>query len=364
MLPDFTRNDLNVLSHAIALDTSLFISPDISFSDSYHYLSHINEHLQQYFTAFEENYLFCHRETHILPHLELPDLFYLFLFFASNKNIESAKKTCGLLNVNDTSTLFYERQKQSLDNDNPYYEHIYQVFTASNDFLNGNISHNDFMVIIENNKLLLFPNLYELPITENKESSDLINHMFMSYLQQDCIVYLKEKIYLNLLFHFIEKPESYENSPYVFMDFLDKFSFNSVSPFSHLKPIFLRFEDKHWHVLKTFKQHSLYHLFLETLFIASPNFAPYCDESYDQYNYYFDFELFSVLLRKHVPLDDLFVCSASDNKNMRDFLFSIVMHNNYEPDNQRFNNLMIIYEKNKIEDKLKPKNTPFIVQKI
>ena len=37
------------------------------------------------------------------------------------------------------------------------------------------------------------------------------------------------------------------------------------------------------------------------------------------------------------------------------FLNSIVQQNNYEPDNKRFNNLMILYEKNKIEKRLKPK---------
>lgn len=365
-----STKDLTVLTNTIQTYVSCFVSPYVSFENSTPYLKELNIHLTDYIELIEEDYIFCKENTHVLPKLDLPASFELFLFFACIKHNPLAKDTYCLLEKFNKLPIF--QVKDFSCNSNPYYEIMHDILISSNDLLVGTINHEEFITILDKQKTLLFPDalsLYSCRENENFTEKELSEHQQFydfQFLNDDSIIYLKEKIYLNLLCHFMDKPEDYKESPYLFMDFLGTYSFNREDSYSftHLKEVFWRFEDKHWNVLKTLKNHPLYNLFLDALFVDNDIHVLSPDDNKEEYIYYFDFKSFTLFLKKNVVLDDLFLCSATENKNMQSFLSSIVQQNNYSPDNQRFYNLMILYEKNKIENKLKPKNLVSPVKKI
>lgn len=359
-LINYQHNDLNVITNAIKTYCACFVSPYSSFEKSFVYLKDLNNYLQQYIDLHEEEYRFCSPNTHVIPKLDFSQSFEISLYFACLQNNSEAQKTLELITYIEPLAIFHT--KDFSYNHNPFYDILEEILNASIQLLNQKISHKDFFFLMNQNKDLLFPTFNE-EIKDTQESSLFFD---FNYMNDECIHYLKEKIYLNLLFDFIKNPQAYENSSYLFIDFLSNYSFNRQDnySFAHLKEIFWRFEDTHWNTLKTLKNHILYNLIIDSLFIDNTLFVPDSDNDTQDYVYYFDFKSFNIYIKKNIILDDLFLCQATDHKNMQMFLHSIVKQNNYEPDNVRFNHLMIIYEKNKIENKLKPKNIHMPVGKI
>lgn len=358
------HNDITVVTSMIDALAKSFISPFNSFNQSSVYLEQINHYLNEYLRLYEDEYRFCHPNLQYIPSLNFPDNFDLCLYLAYLKNDSFALKTLDLLNSIASFSIF--DQKEFLYNNNPYYETMLEIFYITEDLVHKKNTHQQLFTILNRERNLLFPGLesQEQAVGDSEIANDN-SFIDLNYFNDDCIRYLKEKIYLNLLFDFIEHPEAYKNSPYLFIDFLGNFTFNEKDTylFCHLKIIFLRFEEQHWQVLKTLKNHVLYNLFIDVLFIQNTEYVEKPEEN-DSYVYYFDFISFNFLINKKVILDDLFNCMGTDNKNMRDFLYSIVKQNNYAPDNFRFDKLMILYEKQKIENKLQPRNIKSVLQKI
>lgn len=350
------QNDLNIVSNAIKTYSACFISPYTSFEQSYSHLENLNYYLEQYIDLHEEEYRFCSYDTHAIEKLDFSQSFELFLYFSCIKKNKHALKTLETINKIAPFSIF--NTKDFSYNHNPFYDILEHILICSQQLIEKEINHASFFNLLNQHKDLLFPTF-----NENEQTNVFFD---FNYMNEECIHYLKEKIYLNLLFDFIENPQEYKNSSYLFMDFLGNYSFNQQDAYSfaHLKEIFWRFEDTHWDTLKTLKNHPLYNLILDSLFIDNILFVPDADNDKQEYIYYFDFKSFNLFIKKNIILDDLFLCEATENKNMHLFLNSIVQQNNYEPDNKRFNNLMILYEKNKIEKKLKPKNIPNTLCKI
>lgn len=358
------NNDISVITSTLDALAKSFISPFNSFNDSYIYLEQLNYYLNEYSFLYDKEFRFCNRNFQYIPSLNFPDHFDLFLYFSCLKKNSFAFHSLNLLEQFISFPIF--ERKEFLYNNNPYYEIMLEIFYLTEDLISQKATHTELFALLNREKNLLFPTL------NSNESSlddfDIANdssYVDLNYFNDDCIHYLKEKIYLNLLFDFIEHPEAYKEAKYLFIDFIGNFSFNQSDTYAyaHLKPIFLRFEDIHWDVLKSLKKHALYNLFMDVLFIQNTEYVEKPEEN-DSYIYYFDFISFNFLINKGIILDDLFNCLGTDNKNMRDFLSSIVRQNDYEPDNSRFDKLMILYEKQKIENKLQPKNFKSVLQKI
>ena len=80
-------------------------------------------------------------------------------------------------------------------------------------------------------------------------------------------------------------------------------------------------------------------------------------------SYYFDFHSLNTIIHKKIVIDCLFD-DKEEYKTIHDYFFSTFKNNQQNRDIQRFKNLMIVYEKNKLENKLSIKNTEDSIIKI
>lgn len=352
---EFNCNDINIYQSLIATYEKTFISPYHSFDEAESFLKEINDHLENYVFLIKNNYLYLNSNDNLIPALSFSSDFYLFLKIAFIKknpysqNIVDLVKIISKTDVFDNSTLY---------SSNPYLD-IYNQLVEYSDLLVANkINYSEFIHQNKNNLDFLFPNF-------DNEHSDVDNYADLIYLNEPIIHQLKEKLYLNLLVHFIEFPEQYQNVSYLFIDFVDFFSFNKTQSYSysHLKNIFLRFNPTHLKIISSLKDHPLYNLFIETLFIEHSAPVKDLDTGITDYAYYFDFHSLNTIIQKKIVIDSLFD-DKKEYKTIYDYFFSIFKNNQQNMDIQRFKNLMIVYEKNKLENKLSIKNTEDNIIKI
>lgn len=349
---EINSNDIHIYQSILKTYEKVFISPYHSFKDTELSLKDISSYLNEYLNLLENDFLYLNNHDYLIPPFSFSDDFHLFLKLALIKKSPFAKETLELIQKIYNPEVFKENKLYS---NNPYLDIFNQLLNDSFLLVNQSINYSTF---IDNNKKnidFLFPTGDDL----TGEHADLL------YLSEPIIFQLKEKIYLNLLSHFILFPEQYIDVSYLFIDFIDFFSFNKNQPYSysHLKNIFLKLEQKHFKIISSLKKHTLYNLFIESLFIENIEPHQNLDNDSLDYVYYFDFYSFNTLIHKNILIDNLFD-SSLQYQNIKDYFHSIFEKNKQDSDLQRFKKLMIVYEKNKLEHKLLLKNTEDSIIKI
>lgn len=343
--------DITIYQSILKTYEKVFISPYSSFKEAESSLSDIYLYLNKYCDLLDNNYLFLHHDC-LVPVFSFSQEFHFFLKLSTINNSKYANEIAHIIKKLYKTDIFDDFNFES---NNPYLNIFNLLILDSKYLIENKISYSDF--IEKNIKNLNFI----FPTSDVDISSDFAD---LNYLNDPSIHKLKEQLYLNLLVHFIQFPEQYINVSYLFIDFIDFFSFNKNQSysFSHLKNIFLRLNENHFNVISSLKSHPLYNLFIETLFIDYSEPLKNLDTDNTDYSYYFDFQSLNIIVHKKILIDNLFNHS-NEYPTINDYFFSF-KNNQTAYDKQVFKNLMIVYEKNKIENKLSIKNIENSIIKI
>lgn len=340
---EYESNDISIYQSIIKTYEKVFISPYSSFNDAESSLSDIYYYLNKYFNLLDNNYLYLSKHDYLIPEISFSQEFIFFLKLSLIKKVKYAKEIVDIIQKLYQTDVF---DSKYLISNNPYLTIFNQINNDSELLIDKKINYSQFIDNNINNLNFLFPN----------SQSELSDYVDLIYLNDPIIHQLKEKIYLNLLIHFIQFPEQYTNVSYLFIDFIDFFSFNKNQSysFSHLKNIFLRLNENHFNIIASLKSHPLYDLFIETLFIDYSEPVKNLDNDNTDYTYYFDFNSLNIIVHKKLLIDNLFN-QFTEYSTLSEY-FSTFKNNTQENDLQRFKKLMIVYEKNKLEHKLSIKN--------
>jgi len=340
---EYESNDISIYQSIIKTYEKVFISPYSSFNEAESSLSDIYLYLNKYCNLLDNNYLYLTKYDYLIPEISFSQEFIFFLKLSLIKKVKYAKEIVDIIQKLYRTDVF---DSNYLTSNNPYLTIFNQINNDSELLINKTINYSQFIDNNIKNLNFLFP-------TSQSESSDYAD---LIYLNDPIIHQLKEKIYLNLLIHFIQFPEQYTNVSYLFIDFIDFFSFNKNQSysFSHLKNIFLRLNENHFNIIASLKSHPLYDLFIETLFIDYSEPVRNLDNDNTDYTYYFDFNSLNIIVHKKLLIDNLFN-QFNEYSTLSEY-FSTFKNNSQENDLQRFKKLMIVYEKNKLENKLSIKN--------